>query len=628
MSIVRRETQPSRLSLLLFSLGAVLCAVFIGYDFWTTQRGNVLSPVQGPKLALLAGRGAAPQESFGVLPDDASPPVFPAASAGSSDPAEDFMARVTVLEERVRPAGKGRWIRRQLVREPAGRSLFVVDETWRANAAQTTLHLLSREIFSASQIMIRVADRTKAGDLDAALSARSLRISGEIAPGVFVAQLPAADPDAVDRALASVSDLVPRAERDGLGFGAASSPNDPYFPQQWNLLNSGQSSGEVKGKAGVDIGASALWTRLKNKATNVSIAVLDTGLRFDHPDLKSVVSMGYDFVNNDSNASDDHGHGTGVAGVLFSSSNNSNGIAGILPGARLIAAKVLDKDKKGLTSQLIAGLAYARTNGATVMNLSLVGYTPPGKNTNEDSLLSQELGRCESNGIVLCISAGNKGTDNDQTPDYPSCHTNANIIAVGNHDRTGARWSGVADPSNFGAKSVDLFAPGREIISPDLARSYGDYSLWTGTSVATPHATAAAAAVKAVRPLWSAHDVKAAIMNSAIRSTELSNLCLSGGRLAASKAVDYALKRPAGSQSIPPFARTNNVPVGMVLTFTNNTSTAGLPVRFSLVSGPVKIKGNKATITGVGPVAVRATQAGNTNFNPAPSLTNIFTAVK
>lgn len=533
------------------------------------------------------------------------------------------MACSTVLGERIVSAVKGRWNRRQLVRESGGTALFLVDELWCSGRSGNALRLASRDVFSASRIMVRSATGTGAADLATALHARGMRISSAVTSDVFVVEFAPAGLDVVDRALALVSDLVEHAERDGLGFGAASVPNDPQFANQWNLRNTGQS----RGKSGVDIGALGVWPHLGTK-TNVSIAVLDTGLRFGHPDLKGLNATGRDFVNNDADPSDDNGHGTAVTGVMLARRSNGVGTAGILPGARLIVVKVLDKQKKGLTSQLIAGLSYARTNGAAVMNLSLVGYTPPGANTNEDTLLARELALCESAEIVLCVSAGNTGTDNDKFPDYPSCHTNANIIAVGNHDRSGRRWSGAENPSNYGARNVDLFAPGREIISADLARSYGDYSIWTGTSLATPHVASAAAAVKIVRPLWSSHDVKAAVLNSVVRSTDLSNLCLSGGRLAASNAINYALLRPPRSQRIPPFARTNNVRVGTVLTFTNKTTTAGLPVVFKLVSGPATITSNSVTITAPGTVVVRASQVGNTNVNPAPILTNIFSAVK
>ena len=373
--------------------------------------------------------------------------------------------------------------------------------------------------------------------------------------------------------------------------------------------------------------APAFWAALPPQS-DVTVAVLDTGVDYTHPDLRHLPRRGYDFVNLDSDPSDDHGHGTGVTGVIFALRDNGIGIAGMLYGARLLAVKVLDRGKKGSTSDLIAGLSYARSNGASVINLSLVGYTPPGRNPGQDSLLAQELARCEAADIVLCISAGNKGTDNDRFPDYPSAHSNDNIIAVGNHDRFGQRSPGPKEPSNFGATNVDLFAPGAAILSPDLPRSYGNVSTWQGTSVATPHVTATAAALRVLRPLWSAADIKTAILDSAVRSPALAGLCQTGGRLSAARAADYALQRPPRSQKIPAFAPVKNVPFRTALIITNTTSSAGLPVSFSVVSGPARVSGNRLSVIGVGKVVLAARQPGNTEFNAAPALNISFNAVK
>jgi len=191
-------------------------------------------------------------------------------------------------------------------------------------------------------------------------------------------------------------------------------------------------------------------------------------------------------------------------------------------------------------------LAYARTNGAAVMNLSLVGYPPPGEFPSEDTLLAQQLALCQSAGIVLCISAGNNGTNNDLTPNYPSSYTNANIIAVGGHDRYNVRWSGASLPSNYGATSVDLFAPGRGVpttVRPGtgfLPAVGGDYTYYTGTSIATPHVTGTAAVLKALNPTWGATEIKKAILDNVKTNAAYTGLCLSGGRLDALDAFGSA----------------------------------------------------------------------------------------
>jgi subtilisin family serine protease len=188
---------------------------------------------------------------------------------------------------------------------------------------------------------------------------------------------------------------------------------------------------------------------------------------------------------------------------------------------------------------VIKGLDYALTNNASVVNMSLVGFP-------DDPALRNAIARCESNGILLCISAGNHGTDNDETPNYPSSYTNANIIAVGGHDWSNQRWTGGATtnaPSNYGAASVDVFAPGARI--PSAAQTNitqtNNYLWWNGTSVATPHVTAVAALIKSLNPSWTAPQIKEAILSSVATSSNYSELCTSGGRLDALKAVGRAI---------------------------------------------------------------------------------------
>jgi subtilisin family serine protease len=458
--------------------------------------------------------------------------------------------------------------------------------------------------------------REKLGEI---LSGFNIALGTEITPGVFTAELPHASLEGVPRALELLRPIVPQAEPDGIGFAAASMPDDPFFSNQWNLLNTGQSGG----MPGVDIGAPSFWSALP-ALPDVTVAVLDTGVDFSHPDLRHLQRRGFDFVNQDADPSDDNGHGTGVAGVIFAARNNGTGTSGLLSGARLLAVKVLGSDNKGSTADLIEGLSYARTNGASVINMSLVGYPPPGR----DGLLAQELARCEAAEIILCVSAGNRGSDNDKSPDYPSSHTNANIIAVGNHERLGRRWDGPDKPSNFGQTNVDLFAPGAAILSTDLPRSYGNISSWVGTSVATPHVAATAAALRALRPLWSAADIKAAILESAVRSPALAGLCQTGGRLNAARAADYALQRPLRSQKIPAFAPIKDTRFRTTSVLTNTTTSAGLPVSFSVVSGPARVSGNRLSVIGVGKVVLAARQPGNTEFNAAPALSTSFNAVK
>jgi subtilisin family serine protease len=471
----------------------------------------------------------------------------PASFAGHNGPAARFVSRALVLEQRRLPADGNRQGVEKLVQSRSGHRLYRAVESWDAGPPGGTVSGFRSRVYAADQVIVRAAPDVGPDQLARVLRSEGLHLRRQIAEGVFSVQTREADLDAVPRALATLGQLGPlvaQAEPDGVGFGGGAPPNDPYFPEQWNLANTGQ----LGGIPGTDIRALGLWD-VWQRAAGVKVAVLDTGLDFTQPDLQGLDWTGYDFVNDDANPSDDHGHGTAVTGVILANTGNGLGIAGVTTGVRLLVVKVLDAGNEGSTSDLIAGLAYARTNGAAVMNLSLVGYPPPGEFPSEDTLLAQQLALCQSAGIVLCISAGNNGTDNDLTPNYPSSYTNANIIAIGGHSRSNTRWNGTNSPSNYGATSVDLFAPGRGVpttVRPGtgfLPAAGGDYAYYTGTSIATPHVTGTAAVLKALNPTWGATQIKEAILRSVKTNAAYTGLCLSGGRLDALDAFGFAANR-------------------------------------------------------------------------------------
>jgi subtilisin family serine protease len=510
-------------------------------------------PVAAVLLAMLAALLSFPRTAPSPAPADApslTPPApegwdrGPASFAGRNGPASRFLSRATVLDQRRLPAEGNRQGVEKLVPSRSGQRLYRTVESWDAGPPGGTVSDFRVRVYAADRVIVRAAPDVDPDQLARVLRGEGLHLRGQIAEGVFSVQTREASLDAVPRALATLAQLgavVAQAEPDGVGFGGGAPPNDPYFPEQWNLANTGQ----LGGVPGTDIRALGLWD-VWQRAAGVKVAVLDTGLDFTQPDLQGLDWTGYDFVNDDANPSDDHGHGTAVTGVILANTGNGLGIAGVTTGVRLLVVKVLDAGNEGSTSDLIAGLAYARTNGAAVMNLSLVGYPPPGEFPSEDTLLAQQLALCQSAGIVLCISAGNNGTNNDLTPNYPSSYTNANIIAVGGHDRYNVRWSGASLPSNYGATSVDLFAPGRGVpttVRPGtgfLPAVGGDYTYYTGTSIATPHVTGTAVLLKALNPTWGATEIKKAILDNVKTNAAYTGLCVSGGRLDALDAFGSA----------------------------------------------------------------------------------------
>ena len=241
---------------------------------------------------------------------------------------------------------------------------------------------------------------------------------------------------------------------------------------------------------------------------------------------------GWDFVNSDNNPADDQSHGSHVTGIIAARRDNGIGITGLADPVSILPCKILNASNSGFTSDLIAALDYARLLGARVMNLSLQNYPNGGA-------FQSAIDRAEAAGIVLCICAGNQGVNNDSTPNYPSSFANANIIAVGNHDRTDVRWSGAFLPSNFGAASVDLFAPGRDVLSTITGNTY---ALFTGTSMSCPHVTAVAAIIRALNPAWTVADVKSCILATVATRPAYGGICVTGGRLNAEAAIQRAIR--------------------------------------------------------------------------------------
>ena len=479
-------------------------------------------------------------------------PLFQPDSAKSSDPVERALAGSKVLQEKNVMTQAGLWRRTRLIQSSIQPRALRAEEQWEADATTGQLNCRRRDLFLADQLIIRVRPGVDARLLQEKLALLNIRLDESIAENTWTVRLADADLESASHgmeALSTIRELVEHSEPDGVGFGGGI-PNDSQFGDQWGFNNTGQSGGTVN----ADVDAPEFWDLIES-APGIVIAVLDSGLNFTHPDLQGIAWQnpgevpgdgldndgsgkiddvsGWDFVNNDNDPTDDHGHGSNVSGIITANRNNGQGIAGMIGGVRILPCKILNASNSGLTSHLIAAVTYARQRGAPIMNLSLQNYP-------FSSTLNSEVSACEAAGILLSICAGNQGVNNDITPNYPSCYLQTNIIAVGNHDRTDARWSGSFNPSNYGPTNVDVFAPGRDILSPVLGTSYQFY---TGTSQAAPFVTAVAAALKYLNPSWKASDIKRSILASAVARPAYAGLCTSGGRLNAVAAVGHATRQ-------------------------------------------------------------------------------------
>lgn len=226
---------------------------------------------------------------------------------------------------------------------------------------------------------------------------------------------------------------------------------------------------------GVDrIDADLLWP--SNTGAGVRVAVLDTGIDLDHPDLVGNIKGGFNAVNPHKKADDDNGHGTHVAGII-AAANNSIGVVGVAPSASLYAVKVLGASGSGYLSDIIEGLGWCADKGIQVVNMSL------GTSSDVQSL-HDAIAAAADRGIVLVAAAGNNGPGAD-TVLYPAKYPE--VIAVAATDQTDA----AAYFSSTGP-AVELAAPGVNIYSTVKG---GGYAYMSGTSMATPHVSGTAALV-------------------------------------------------------------------------------------------------------------------------------------
>jgi type VII secretion-associated serine protease mycosin len=223
-------------------------------------------------------------------------------------------------------------------------------------------------------------------------------------------------------------------------------------------------------------------------ANNV-VAVLDTGVQANHPDLAGRVLPGYNFVSSTTNASDDNGHGTWVAGIIAANTNNGRGIAGISWSDKILPVKIMGSNGTGSTSNLTSGIVWAANNGAHIINMSVGGF--PYSKAVEDAV-NYAWGK----GAVLVGAAGNNNRREDF---YPASYANVVSVSATQMNDEFSHWS------SYGPK-VEVSAPGSSIlttnctVSPCVYATSGETIPISGTSFATPNVAGVLALIKARYP--------------------------------------------------------------------------------------------------------------------------------
>lgn len=324
-------------------------------------------------------------------------------------------------------------------------------------------------------------------------------------------------------------------------------PNDPSFAQQWALDNTGQYGGIP----GNDVHAPAAWNTTTG-SRNVVVAVLDSGIDLTHPDLAANVWTnpgetagngidddrngfvddvhGWNFIDNNADVSDGYGHGTHVAGIIGAVGNNGIGVSGVAWQVSLMVLRVENDSGAGSTSAVIAALNYAtmmrRDHGIDVV-VTNNSWESPG---SFSSAMFEAIRAQGAAGITFVAAAGNHATDNDVIPRYPANYDLPNVISVAALDPAG----NLAGMSDYGARSVDLAAPGTLIQSTWLR---GGYGMLSGTSMAAPQVSGTVALLAAAKPGIGVAQVRAAILGTTAPLSSLAGKTATGGRLDVAAAV-------------------------------------------------------------------------------------------
>lgn len=339
-------------------------------------------------------------------------------------------------------------------------------------------------------------------------------------------------------------------------------PNDPQF-------TSTGMYGLTK------ISAPAAWD-LTTGSSSVVVADIDTGLRYTHDDLAANAwtnsgeiqnngvdddgngyiddYYGWDFFYNDSNPIDDAGgHGTHTAGTIGAVGNNLTGVTGVNWNVKIMAIKIYSPIGTDSTSaMLVNAYNYVRRMKERGVNIRVTNnsYGGCGEACGYDQATKDALDAMGNAGILNVFAAGNDNRNIETFPSFPASYTSPGVLSVASSTSTDARSSF----SNYGTTSVDLAAPGSGVLST-YANSNTSYATLSGTSMATPHVTGAAALLSAFNPSLSPASLKATLMNTVDPLTNWTSFVKTGGRLNVSRALQQqtvcTFTPSAGSMTIP-----------------------------------------------------------------------------
>lgn len=328
----------------------------------------------------------------------------------------------------------------------------------------------------------------------------------------------------------------------------ALTPNDTRYAELWGMNNTGQTAGTPD----ADIDAPEAWD-LATGSSDVIIAVIDTGVDYNHPDLSPNMwhnpgetagngvdddnngfvddIYGMDGCNNDANPMDDHYHGTHCAGTIGAKGNDGYGVVGVCWNVKIMALKFLNASGSGSTSDAVECMNYMIDQKQRGRNIVAASNSWGGSGADQNLL--DAINAAGNLGILFVAAAGNNSSNNDATPFYPACYNSNYVITVAATDHN----DNLASFSNWGANTVELSAPGVNIMSDKPGSAF---QALNGTSMATPHVSGVVGLLASVFTNDTPLQRKARIVDYVDPVPAMAGKCISGGRLNAYKALQSA----------------------------------------------------------------------------------------
>jgi subtilisin family serine protease len=309
-----------------------------------------------------------------------------------------------------------------------------------------------------------------------------------------------------------------------------------FFPYVFNLVKPTPLPSEKQAE-GLDPLRSDLWgwdkiqarsaQELIQSMSSVLVANIDTGIDYNHEDLRSVLNpeIGFDATDGTNLPWDDNDHGTHTAGIIAASRNNGVGILGVAPKVSLLSVKFLSGEGSGSTSDAIKAIDWAISKKARVLSNSWGGPAD-----DDNPILQEAVARVEQAGGLFVAAAGNDGSDNDSNPMFPASFENPGVLSVASSQQKDT----LSFFSNYGNRSVDVAAPGGGVLSTVAG---GGYRKFSGTSMACPQVAGLAAILFSLKPSLTAFEVKKIILESSDAIPAMERKTVTGGRINVERAI-------------------------------------------------------------------------------------------